>query len=34
LGALDSKDFNDESSYEEEIIEYEGRTEDGPQKIM
>jgi hypothetical protein len=30
LGPLDSEDFNDESSFEEEIIEYEGRTKDGP----
>ncbi len=34
LGALDSKDFSDEFSFEEETIEYEGRTEDGPQEIM
>jgi hypothetical protein len=34
LGALDSKDFNDESSYEEETIKYEGRTKDEPQEIM
>jgi len=30
LGALDSKNFNDESSYGEEIIEYEGKIEDDP----
>jgi hypothetical protein len=34
LGALDFEDFNDESFGEEERIEYEGRTEDGPQEIM
>jgi hypothetical protein len=34
LGALDSEDFNDESSSEEETTEYEGRTKDGPQEIM
>jgi hypothetical protein len=34
LGALDSKDFNDEYSSKEETTEYEGRTEDGPQEIM
>jgi hypothetical protein len=34
LGALDSKDFNDEFSSSEERIKYEGSTEDGPQEIM
>jgi hypothetical protein len=34
LGALDSEDFNDESSSEEETTEYEGTTKDGPQEIM
>jgi hypothetical protein len=34
LGALNSKDFNDEYFFEEETTEYEGRTEDGPQEIM
>jgi len=30
LGALDYEDFNDESSYGEEIIEYEGTIKDDP----
>jgi len=30
LGALDSEDFNDEYSSEEETTGYEGRIEDGP----
>ncbi len=34
LGALDSEDFNDEYSFEEETTKYEGRIEDGPQEIM
>jgi hypothetical protein len=34
LGALDSEDFNDESSSEEEITKYEKRTEDGPQETI
>ncbi len=34
MGALDSEDFNDESSSDEETTKYEGRTEDGPQEIM
>jgi len=29
LGSLDSDDFNDESSSKEDIIEYEGKTNDG-----
>jgi hypothetical protein len=31
---LDSEDFSDESSSEEETTKYEGRTENGPQEIM
>ncbi len=34
MGALDSENFTDESSSEEETTKYEGRTEDGPQEIM
>jgi hypothetical protein len=34
LGALDSEDFNDESSSKEEITEYEGKTKDGPQETI
>jgi hypothetical protein len=34
LGALDSEDFNDESTFEEEMTKYEGRTEDGPQETI
>jgi hypothetical protein len=34
LVALDSEDFNDESYSEEEITQYEGRTEDGPQETI
>ncbi len=34
LGSLDSKDFNDEFSSEEDIIEYEGKTEDDPQETI
>ncbi len=34
LGALDSEDFNDESSSKEEMTKYEGRTEDGPQETI
>jgi hypothetical protein len=34
LGALDSENFTDESSSEEETTKYEGRTKDGPQEIM
>jgi hypothetical protein len=31
LGSLDS---NDESSFEEDIIKYEGKAEDDPQEIL
>ncbi len=34
LGALDFDDFNDQSSSKEEITEYEGRIEDGPQETI
>jgi len=34
LGALDSGDFNDESSSEEEITKYGRKTEDGPRKTI
>ncbi|CAM6071046.1 unnamed protein product [Sphagnum tenellum] len=34
LGALDFEDFNDDSFSKEETTEYEGRTKDGPKKIM
>jgi hypothetical protein len=30
LGALNSEDFDDKYSEEEEITEYEGKIEDGP----
>jgi hypothetical protein len=34
LGSLDFEDFNDESSSEEDIIEYEGKIEDDPQETI
>jgi hypothetical protein len=32
LGSLNYEDFNDESFSEEDITEYEGKIEDGPQE--
>ncbi len=34
MGVINSEDFNDGSSSEEEIIEYEGKTKDGPQETI
>jgi hypothetical protein len=34
LGALNSEDFNDKYSSEEEITKYEGKIEDGPQETI
>ncbi len=34
MGALDAKDFNDESSSKEEITKYEGRIKYGPQETI
>jgi hypothetical protein len=34
LGSLDYKDFNDESSFEEDMTECEGKTEDDPQETI
>ncbi len=34
LGSLDFDDFNDESSFEEDIIEYEGKREEDPQETL
>jgi hypothetical protein len=34
LGSLDSDAFNDESSSEKDITEYEGKTEDDPQETL
>ncbi len=34
MGAIDSEDFNDESSSEEEITKYEGKIKDGPQETI
>jgi hypothetical protein len=34
LGSLDYDDFNDESSFEDNIVEYEGKAKDDPQEIL
>jgi len=34
LGSLDYDDFNDESSFEEDITKYEGKREEDPQETL
>jgi hypothetical protein len=34
LGSLEYDDFNNESFFKEDIVEYEGKAKDGPQEIL